>query len=280
MAFADTLLPEAEKPRTVLDAGAGTGASALAACCVFPVETVTCLERNPFMRAAGERILAGARAGALIRAESRWLEVDLTRPDPLPVRSDLVVASYVLNELSPEDALRAALGMWAAAGHLLVLVEPGTPKAFAGLRALRQPLLDAGAHLLAPCPHQGPCPLPPEDWCHFTVRVARSRLAKALKGGDAPYEDEKFSCLILSLSCSCFSAGMLASKSSSFVLSLFAMTRQTTAKMPTTTSATTIQMIVSVKLIPHMLPNLLTICVTVFAPHFYLSTENISLQAY
>ena len=198
MAFADALLPEAEKPRTALDAGAGTGASALAACCVFPVERITCLEQNPFMRAAGEQLLSRARQEGFLPAVPVWQAADLTVSRPLPARAELVVASYVLNELSPADRTAAALRLWEATDRLLVLVEPGTPTAFSGLRALREPLLAAGAHVLAPCPHGGACPLPPEDWCHFTVRVSRSRLAKALKGGDAPYEDEKFSCLILS----------------------------------------------------------------------------------
>ena len=35
---------------------------------------------------------------------------------------------------------------------------------------------EAGANILAPCPHARPCPLAAPDWCHFSARVARSRL--------------------------------------------------------------------------------------------------------
>ncbi|RWP03255.1 small ribosomal subunit Rsm22 family protein, partial [Mesorhizobium sp.] len=45
---------------------------------------------------------------------------------------------------------------------------------------------------LAPCPHQAPCPLAPPDWCHFSRRVARSRLHRLAKDADVPWEDEKF----------------------------------------------------------------------------------------
>ncbi|TGT92956.1 methyltransferase type 11, partial [bacterium M00.F.Ca.ET.163.01.1.1] len=50
----------------------------------------------------------------------------------------------------------------------------------------------AGAHVLAPCPHEAPCPLNPPDWCHFSRRVARSRLHRLAKDADVPWEDEKF----------------------------------------------------------------------------------------
>ena len=35
------------------------------------------------------------------------------------------------------------------------------------------------------------------DWCHFAVRVQRTKLHKQLKGGDVPYEDEKYAYLAL-----------------------------------------------------------------------------------
>jgi hypothetical protein len=40
-------------------------------------------------------------------------------------------------------------------------------------------------------------PLIAPDWCHFTQRLQRSRAHKHLKAADLPYEDEKFSYVIL-----------------------------------------------------------------------------------
>ena len=109
----------------------------------------------------------------------------------------MVVASYVLNELPPEGRRAGAERLWAAASGMLLLVEPGTPAGYALLREARDALLSAGARMVAPCPHEGPCPIAGEEWCHFTCRVARSRLHRRLKEGDAPYEDEKFAYLAL-----------------------------------------------------------------------------------
>ena len=50
--------------------------------------------------------------------------------------------------------------------------------------------------MLAPCPHHRPCPLAAPDWCHFSVRLARSRDHRLAKGGDVPFEDEKFAYLL------------------------------------------------------------------------------------
>jgi len=82
--------------------------------------------------------------------------------------------------------------MWAKTRDTLLVVEPGTPAGYARIIALRQRLIASGAHVAAPCPHDGACPLTAPDWCHFTQRLPRSRAHKQLKSAELPYEDEKF----------------------------------------------------------------------------------------
>ena len=57
----------------------------------------------------------------------------------------------------------------------------------------RKTLIENGAFIAAPCPHQNECP---NNWCHFGCRVARSKLHRIAKSGEAPFEDEKFCYLI------------------------------------------------------------------------------------
>ena len=90
--------------------------------------------------------------------------------------------------------------MWAKTRDLLLIVEPGTPVAMAELIAARQQLIASGAHVAAPCPHHGKCPLQPPDWCHFTQRLPRSRAHKQIKEADVPFEDENFSYVALTRS--------------------------------------------------------------------------------
>ena len=52
--------------------------------------------------------------------------------------------------------------------------------------------------MLAPCPHALACPLAIPDWCHFSRRVARSRIHRLSKEAYVPWEDEKFIYLAVS----------------------------------------------------------------------------------
>jgi len=179
-------------PRTLLDCGAGTGAASWAAADLLELEEVTCLEREEAMRSVGSALM---QSGGMERAV--WQAFDLTDKKPLP-GAELVVEGYMLGELAEEMRLPVARKLWDACTQMLVLIEPGTPQGFANLAAVRKELAGLGAHVAAPCPAGSQnCPMTGGDWCHFAVRVQRTKLHKTLKGGDAPYEDEKFCYLAL-----------------------------------------------------------------------------------
>ena len=161
---------------SILDVGAGTGAASLAARSCFPGAAITMVERDRWFAGEARRIVPGAA------------HLAVTLPAPLPA-SDLVVASYSLGEMRASVVRR----LWECARVALVIVEPGTPAGFSLVRGIRQELLGAGAHMIAPCPHGADCPIVDPDWCHFAARVERSSLHRRLKNAELGYEDEKYS---------------------------------------------------------------------------------------
>jgi len=172
---------------SVLDIGAGTGAASLAARAAFPLARLTLCEPDP----------AFAQAARELLPEALWQPSDFTSPAPFPAH-DLVVAAYSLGEVPTPAALEAALRMWEAARVALAIVQPGTPAGFSLVRQVRDRLLTAGAHMLAPCPSSAACPMRDPDWCHFSARTDRSSLHRRLKDAALGYEDEKFSYIAFS----------------------------------------------------------------------------------
>jgi ribosomal protein RSM22 (predicted rRNA methylase) len=176
-------------PKTMLDVGAGTGAAVWAAEQELDLKSITCLERQDAMREVGSTMM---QDGSPLLRNAKWMNEDLTSCSDLE-RADLVTASYVLNEMTDEDQIETAEKLWDATQMILLIIEPGTPVGFAHLKRIRQALLKKGAYVAAPCTHNGECPMKENDWCHFTCRVNRTQLHRQLKGGEAPFEDEKFS---------------------------------------------------------------------------------------
>ena len=165
---------------SILDIGAGSGAAALAASRWFPqLDPITLIERDT--------ALADAARDFLPRAEIR--RENFLRIAKFPPH-DLVIAAYSLGEAPPSEIISR---LWQAARVALIVIEPGTPRGFALVREVRTSLLAGGAHMLAPCPAAGACPIVDPDWCHFGARVERSALHRRLKEADLNYEDEKFS---------------------------------------------------------------------------------------
>lgn len=174
---------------TVLDVGAGTGAASWAVANQIEQNiTYTCIEREDAMISLGKKL---ANSHPFI-SKANWIKKDFTSSS-IAMSSDLVIASYALNELDEANRVRVLGELWNATKKLLILVEPGTPVASRQIGAARKELIARGGFVVAPCPHNSNCPISDDDWCHFTCRIPRSKLHKLLKGGDAPYENEKFS---------------------------------------------------------------------------------------
>lgn len=180
-------LPQDYHPKTVLDVGAGPGTATSAIKERFSNVSATLIEDDKFMLDIGKNFCPS----------DQWIPEKLTPTITLP-QSDLVVLSYVLNELPESDIPKILENLWSVTQDYLILITPGTPAAFQQLRQARSHLISLGATVIAPCPHQFECPMMENDWCHFRVRVSRSAEHRKIKGGDLGYEDEKYSYLILS----------------------------------------------------------------------------------
>jgi ribosomal protein RSM22 (predicted rRNA methylase) len=174
------------RPRSLLDVGAGPGVAAWAARTVWPeLERLLLVEAEPQMVALGRRLgVPGAE----------WVEGDLGTASG---SFDLVLASYVLNELPAPRLDAAAAALWERAGDTLVVVEPGTPAGSSRVLAIRATVLAAGGFTLAPCPHDDPCPLQPPDWCHYSARLQRAEAHRAVKAVSRGFEDEKYAYVAL-----------------------------------------------------------------------------------
>lgn len=180
----------AGQPASILDLGAGAGAATLAAREAFPaLRRATLVEADAHLIEVGRDLLPGAA----------WIRADL-RDAPGFGSHDLVIASYALGELSQAGALAVVDAAWNAAQSAFVFIEPGTPEGYSLALAARSRLIERGAHIVAPCPWGGPCPLAGRDFCHFAERVERSAVHRRAKDAELSYEDEKFSYVAFSRS--------------------------------------------------------------------------------
>ncbi len=180
-------------PTSLLDCGAGPGTATWACAEAFEtLDSFALLDANPALRAL---------AMELARENDRSVTYTLgDAPTKIADASpaDLVIASYVINELTDTAREKLVAAMWAKANDTLVIIEPGTPAGYQRILDARTQLIRAGAHVIAPCPHSEACPLTKPDWCHFSQRLQRSRVHKQLKSAELPYEDEKFIYLAVS----------------------------------------------------------------------------------
>lgn len=175
---------------SVLDVGSGTGA------CLWALDNYI----------ANANIIAVERESQMIKY-SKMLASDLlnnieyVQSDILASRvkslsnCDLVIESFVLNEMEENERMLAVDLMCDKTDKYLVLIEPGTPKSYQNMMKIRNYIVSKGFNLVLPCPHGCECGLK-GDYCNFSVRVSRTKTAMQIKGGMLNYEDEKFFYLV------------------------------------------------------------------------------------
>jgi ribosomal protein RSM22 (predicted rRNA methylase) len=181
-------------PTSLLDVGAGPGTATWAAAAAFSsLRKFTLLDSNDALRSLAMDLWREAVRRSAITYRRGEACAALADAEP----AELVVASYMIGEIGELERRTLAERLWAKASDTLLLIEPGTPSGYARIVAVREQLIAFGAHVAAPCPHDGKCPLQAPDWCHFTQRLPRLRAHKQIKGAEVPFEDEKFSYVAL-----------------------------------------------------------------------------------
>ena len=176
-------------PASMLDFGAGPGTASWAA-----VDTWPCIE-SVHMKDRSERFLAAAKFLADHSEHLGLRQAKIENVSPIDENGDydLVVAAYVISELSESDVTDVTARLWSRCRGILAIVEPGTPSGYQRMLRSRQALIERNAVIAAPCATNQSCPLASPDWCHFAVRLPRSRDHMRAKGANVPYEDEKYS---------------------------------------------------------------------------------------
>jgi ribosomal protein RSM22 (predicted rRNA methylase) len=179
-------------PKSLLDVGAGPGTASWGAAETFAsLQSFMLLDIN-----AALQTLALDLGREHPRLAAMTCRRDAGALDDV-APADLVVASYLIGEVRETERRSLAERLWTKTRDTLLVVEPGTPAGYERIIALRAHLIASGAFVAAPCPHDHACPLSAPDWCHFAQRLPRLRAHIQLKGAELPFEDEKFSYVVL-----------------------------------------------------------------------------------
>jgi ribosomal protein RSM22 (predicted rRNA methylase) len=185
--------PEDATIKTILDIGSGPGTGLWAVRDRFEaLESYVGLEGDrKFIQLADTLNLE------VSNHDVKWIQGRY--PNDLPKQKvDLVLMSYTVGENTPETVSKTIEHVWNHnVTEWLVIIEPGTPKGYKAILDIRNYIIEHQGYVYAPCKGNYKCPLAAQDWCHFSVRLERSLLQKKIKDATLPYEDEKFSYLII-----------------------------------------------------------------------------------
>src|SRR5690606_31023137 len=85
--------------------------------------SIVCIEYADVMRKLGEAMML---QGPAPLNKAIWKSMNIAK-DTIEDKADLVIASYVINELDESQRLLMAEKLWSITNNVLLFVEAGTP---------------------------------------------------------------------------------------------------------------------------------------------------------
>ena len=176
--------------KNVLDLGSGTGALMSAFISYGIKSEYTAVEKSINMKNISEKLI-----------ENSELRVDILNKDVFDFFKtnqktyDSSFLIYFLNELNDKKKILHEIDK--TTENFIFVIEPGTPKGFDNIKLVKEFAQNRSYSIIAPCATDQ-CPMKHDDWCHFSVRVPRKMRHIFIKNASLPYEDEKFSYIIVS----------------------------------------------------------------------------------
>ncbi|KAF9177357.1 37S ribosomal protein S22 [Haplosporangium sp. Z 767] len=217
------------QPKTFLDFGTGPGTAIWAANEVWDTPMkYTGVDASMAMLETAEEILnAMSSRGTPIQDVAFK---PFMSHGPQAAKHDIVMSAFVLSELTTPALRKSTLEhLWDSTNDILVLIDRGTPNGFKVLSEAREQILGLDtdriktnpkydaygiqlpeeeptkrepAYVLAPCPHDGVCPMYASlargsQWCHFSQKVQRPDFLRKTKHSKANFEDAKYTYVVL-----------------------------------------------------------------------------------
>lgn len=190
-------IPECDEKLSLLDLGAGTGAS-IFACLMqekLTFSNLNCVESSENML----KVLKKLVSDISLDFELKCVKKDVIKDDIGENKPDVVLASFSMNEMNKADRIKLLNKMWLLSNKYILIIEPGTPTAHKEMMEYKEYLISLGGKVIAPCMNDQ-CPILKDrndDWCHFQVRLQRPTVEVKIKESDRNFEDEKFTFLLI-----------------------------------------------------------------------------------
>ncbi|CAA7264757.1 unnamed protein product [Cyclocybe aegerita] len=218
----------------VMDWGAGTGSGLWASLYSFQqpsssdnvhdktamtskITSYVAIDKRDGLVAIGKKLVDSTPTGALkLQWQRTFREENILLQEDGP--KAMALSAFMLTTLPTSVAQKNLVKeMWDSGAHTIVLIDHNTPEGFRAIAHAREYILElgqaeledaelatehlCGSHVLAPCPHDGACPLLRSGGhpliCGFSQRIQRPSFVQKTKQSKVGHEDVEYSYVVI-----------------------------------------------------------------------------------